>query len=442
MTKPATQDVRIGAGSGTVPWVLSGRSEAGLRAQAARLLARFGSGGGPDVTDEITEVGRSLVAAGAAFEYRAVALGRDGAELLAAVGALAEGRSAPNLVSGRATRGAQARPVFVFPGQGTQWVGMAVELLDTSPVFAREIRACEKALSPYVDWSLEDVLRAVPGTPPLDRVDVVQPVLFSMMLSLSRLWRWFGVEPAAAVGHSQGEIVASHVAGALRLEDAARIVALRSQALTAIRGRGEMLTVMAPQDKVRALLADWEDVLSVAAVNGPATTTVSGDVAAMREFGAALSAARMMRWQVPGVDFAAHSPHVEDLRGTLLDLAAGIRPARGEVPFYSTVTGKPLDTEELTAEYWYRNLRQTVRFDEAVRSLVADGHTIFVECSAQPVLTVGMQDIVEELGRSAVLMATLRKEDGGMGRFLSALAEAYVHGVAVDWSAAFAPVGP
>ncbi|WP_424642813.1 acyltransferase domain-containing protein [Embleya sp. AB8] len=414
--------------------MLSGRSAAGLRGQATRLLARLESDAAPD----LAEVGRSLLAGGAANEHRAVVLGHDRAELLAGVRALAEERTAPNVVAGRAPRQADARPVFVFPGQGTQWVGMAVELLDTSPVFAQAIGDCEQALSPYLDWSLTDVLRALPGTPPLDRVDVVQPVLFSMMLSLARLWRSFGVEPGATVGHSQGEIVAAHVCGALPLADAARIVALRSQALTGIRGRGEMLTVMAGNDLVRTMLADWDGALSVAAVNGPATMTVSGDVGAMAEFGAALSAARMMRWRVPGVDFAAHSAHVEDLRETLLDLAAGIEPARSEVPFYSTVTGRRIDTDELDAEYWYRNLRQTVRFDDAVRALVADGHTIFVECSAQPVLTVGMQDTVEELGRSAVLLATLRNEDGGMTRFLTGLAEAYVNGARVNWTAAFA----
>ncbi|MFF8452784.1 acyltransferase domain-containing protein [Streptomyces leeuwenhoekii] len=440
MTKPATQDVRIGSGAGAVPWVLSGRSAAGLRAQAARLAARLEADSAASARDGVTEVGRSLVAAGTAHEHRAVVLGRDRADLLSGVRALAEERAAANVVRGRADRraGTQARPVFVFPGQGTQWAGMAVGLLDTSPLFAREIRACGRALSPYVDWSLEDVLRGVPGTPPLDRVDVVQPVLFSMMVSLARLWHGFGVEPGAVVGHSQGEIAAAHVAGALSLEDAARIVALRSQALTEIRGRGEMLTVLAPNDQVRTMLAGWDGALSVAAVNGPATMTVSGDLAAMAEFGAALSAAGMMRWRVPGVDFAAHSAHVESLRETLLDLAAGIGPRPGEVPFYSTVTGRRVDTAGLDAEYWYRNLRQTVRFDEAVRALLSDGHKVFIECSAQPVLTVGMQDTVEQLGGSAVLMATLRNEDGGTDRFLAALAEAYVNGVAVDWTPAFA----
>ncbi|GCD98564.1 acyltransferase domain-containing protein [Embleya hyalina] len=440
MSKPAIQDVRIGAAAGTVPWVLSGRSAAGLRGQAARLLSRLESDAARDVVTDVAEVGRSLVAAGATHEHRAVVLGDDRSELVAGIRALVDERAAANVFTGQATRQAQAdsRPVFVFPGQGTQWVGMAVELLDTCPEFARGIRACAEALAPHVDWSLEDVLRGAPDTPPLDRVDVVQPVLFSMMVSLARLWRRFGVRPAATVGHSQGEIVSAHIAGALSLADAARIVALRSRALTAIRGRGEMLTVLAPNDRVRTMLADWDGVLAVAAVNGPATMTVSGDVAAMKEFGAALSAARMMRWRVPGVDFAAHSPHVEDLRETLLALAAGIEPARGDVPFYSTVTGRRVETDELTAEYWYRNLRQTVRFDDAVRTLVADGHTLFVECSAQPVLSVGIQDTAEALGRPAVLLATLRNEDGGMGRFLAALAEAYVHGVTVDWTTAFA----
>lgn len=438
MTEPATQSARIGAG--TVPWVLAGRSAAGLRGQAARLLTRLESDPSLNTPDDLAKVGRSLVAAGASHEHRAVVLGSDRAELLDGVRALAEERKAPNVTSGRAAQqaGAETRPVFVFPGQGTQWAGMAVELLAASPVFAQAIQDCEGALSPHVDWSLEGVLRGAPDTPPLDRVDVVQPVLFSMMVSLARLWRSFGVEPAAAVGHSQGEIAAAHVVGAISLDDAARIVALRSQALTRIRGRGGMLTVLAPNDKVRALLGEWEGSLSVAAVNGPATITVSGDVTALAEFNGALAAATMMRWQVPGVDFAAHSAHVEELRETLLDVAAKVEPATVDTPFYSSVTGKRVGTGALDAEYWYRNLRQTVRFDESVRSLLTDGHRIFVECSAQPVLTVGMQDIAEELGHPTALMATLRNQDGGPGRFLAALAEAYVAGATVDWTAAYA----
>jgi polyketide synthase 12 len=364
-------------------------------------------------------------------------LGADRAELLAGVRAIVEEAAAPNVITGQAGAGAVGPLVFVFPGQGTQWAGMAVPLLDSAPVFAESIRACEQALARYVDWSLEDVLRGVAGAPPLDRVDVVQPVLFAMMVSLARLWDSYGVRPAAVVGHSQGEIAAAQVAGALSLEDAARIVALRSKALGAIRGRGAMLTVLAPNDQVRDLLSPWAGKLSVAAVNGPAAITVSGDSDALAEFESALRSARMLRWRIPGVDFAAHSAHVEEIQDELFDLAAEISPGPADVAFYSTVSGKQTVTTELDAMYWYRNLRQQVRFDEAARALLADGFATFLECSAQPVLTVGLQDTADEAGAAVAIMATLRLEEGGMDRFLTAMAEAYVQGVAVDWAAVF-----
>ena len=416
----------------TLPWVLAGRTGDGMRSQAARLLARAESDPGLNVT----EVGRALAAPSVAFRHRAVVLGADRAELLAGVRAVAEQTAAPNVVSGEASP--VDRLVFVFPGQGTQWVGMAAELLDTAPVFADSIATIERAFKSYVDWSLLDVLRDNEGAPPLDRVDVVQPVLFAMMVSLARLWESVGVRPAAVVGHSQGEIAAAHVAGALSLDDAARIVALRSKALGAIRGRGAMLTVLAPNDRVQELLTPWQGRLSVAAVNGPAAMTVSGDSDALTEFEAALRAAKMLRWRIPGVDFAAHSAHIEDIQDELFDLAAGISPQATDVAFYSTVSGKQTETTELNAVYWYQNLRQTVRFDDAARALLADGNTIFLECSAQPVLTVGLQDTADETATPVTIMATLRLEEGGMARFLTAMAEAYAAGVPVDWKAAYA----
>ena len=403
-----------------------------MRGQAARLRTRAESDPGLDVAD----VARALAAPTVAFKHRAVVLGAGRAELLAGVRAVADEASAANVISGVADP--VDRLVFVFPGQGTQWVGMAIELMDSAPVFAESIEAIEQAFARYVDWSVSDVLRGVASAPPLDRVDVVQPVLFAMMVSLARLWESFGVRPAAVVGHSQGEIAAAHVAGALSLDDAARIVALRSKALGAIRGRGAMLTVLAPNDQVQELLPRWAGKLSVAAVNGPAAITVSGDSDALTEFEAALRAAKMLRWRIPGVDFAAHSAHIEDIRDELFDLAAGISPEPSEVAFYSAVSGKQTSTTELNAMYWYRNLRQTVRFDEAARALLADGYTTFLECSSQPVLTVGLQDTADATGTPVAILATLRLEEGGLVRFHTAMAEAYVAGVPVDWKALFA----
>lgn len=416
----------------TLPWVLSGRTFDGMRGQAARLLARAESDAGLDVA----EVGRALAAPTVAFRHRAVVFGSGRAELLAGVRAVADDAAAPNVISGEAAPA--DRLVFVFPGQGTQWAGMAVELLDSAPVFADSIATVERAFASYVDWSLTDVLRGVDGAPPLDRVDVVQPVLFAMMVSLARLWETYGVRPAAVVGHSQGEIAGAHIAGALSLGDAARVVALRSKALLGIRGRGAMLTVLAPNDRVEELLAPWKGKLSIAAVNGPAAMTVSGDSDALTEFESALRAAKMLRWRIPGVDFAAHSAHIEDIQDELFDLAAGISPQPSDVAFYSAVSGKETPTTELDATYWYRNLRQTVRFHEAARELLADGYTTFLECSAQPVLTVGLQDTADLAGTPVAIMATLRLEEGGLTRFHTAMAEAYVAGIPIDWKALFA----
>ncbi|RMI27514.1 acyltransferase domain-containing protein, partial [Nocardia stercoris] len=274
---------------------------------------------------------------------------------------------------------------LVFPGQGAQWVGMGVELLDTAPVFAAKIAECDAAFGELVDWSLLDVLRGGEGAPSLDRVDVVQPVLFAVMVSLAELWRSVGVKPDVVVGHSQGEIAAAYVAGALSLEDAARVVILRSKALTGLAGRGGMVSVSRPVAEVSERLAGFPD-LAVAAVNGPALTVVSGAVAALEEFLAGCERDGVRARRI-AVDYASHSPQVEELEESLAEALAGVTAGPSQVAFWSTVTGGLLDTAGLDAGYWFRNLRETVQFEPVVRALVADGYSVFVEASPHPLLT-------------------------------------------------------
>ncbi|MBP5935333.1 acyltransferase domain-containing protein [Streptomyces acidiscabies] len=426
-----------GKDSASVPvaWVLSARTGAGLAARAARLSSQVRSDPG---TPE-TEIGARLVAGAASSGERAVVVDDTREGLLAGLDALAVGREAPNLLTGTGEAG--RRVVFVFPGQGTEWPGMAVDLLRSEPVFAERVRACERALAPYVDWSLEEVLTGCDSAPPLDRVDVVQPVLFATMVSLAALWRSFGIEPAAVVGHSQGEIAAAHVAGALSLEDAARLVALRSRALDAIRGDGAMVTVMGSGGQVREMLSGQEGRLWVAAVNGPGALTVSGGLEALTGFESALSAARILRWRLPGVDFAAHSGQVEAIRDEVLRLSKETRPCDTAVGFYSSVTAGRIDPAELGGDYWYRNLRETVRFHETVTALLADGYDAFVECGPQPVLNLGLQETADQAGIPVSLLASLRRGEGGMRRFVTALADAHVHGVPVDWRRLYGKAG-
>lgn len=418
-----------------VAWALSARTSAGLASRAARLSRQARS----DPATTATEIGARLVVGATSFGERAVVVDDTREGLLAGLDALASGQEAPNLLTGTGETG--RRVVFAFPGQGTEWPGMASDLLRSAPVFADRIRACERALAPYVDWSLEEVLTGCDSAPSLEHVDVIQPVLFATMVSLAALWRSFGVEPAAVVGHSQGEIAAAHVAGALSLEDAARLVALRSRTLQAIRGNGAMVTVMGSDEQVRDMLSGQEGRLWVAAVNGPGALTVSGGLEAITEFESALSAARILRWRLPGVDFAAHSGHVEAIRDEVLRLSKETRPCDADVSFYSSVTAGRIDPAELGGDYWYRNLRETVRFHETVSALLTDGYDTFVECGPQPVLNLGLQGIADQSGIPVSLLASLRRNEGGMRRFVTALADAYVHGAPVNWRHLYGEAG-
>lgn len=435
-----------GRGDHPLPWLVSGAGEAGLRAQARRVADFLKSPPrAPDV-----DVAYSLARSRAALTDRAVVVAADRTAAMERLAALADGDHGPHVALGSAT--ARDRVTFVFPGQGSQWPGMAAELMRTSPVFRESIEACADHLAPHVDWSLTKVLRGESGTPALDRVDVVQPALFAVLVSLAALWRSFGVEPAAVVGHSQGEIAAAHVAGALSLDDAARIVALRSRALRVLAGRGGMVSVAAPVEQARRGLAPWGGAVSVAAVNGPRSVVISGEPAALDEALAAFEADGVRARRIP-VDYASHSAQIEEIRETLLTVLSGVRPRAAAVPFYSTVSGEPIDTAALDGAYWVRNLRETVQFHRTVEKLLADGHTTYIEMSPHPMLTLAIQETADATGTANTAHAahaagaeragdvltvdSLRRNEGDLARFLTAVAEAYVHGVAVHWPAAF-----
>ncbi len=258
---------------------MSGRSSAGLVGQAGRL--REFALAHPEIGP--ADVAWSLATTRSTFEHRAVVVGAAREELAAGLAAVATGQSAGNVVSGVAGSSGPGRSVFVFPGQGSQWAGMGRELLGTSPVFAAKIDECAAALAPFVDWSLRDVLAGADGAPELETADVVQPVLWAVMVSLAAVWNAAGVTPDAVIGHSQGEIAAACVAGILSLEDAARVVALRGKALVGLGIAGGMLSVVMPADKVAELLEPWNGTLALAAVNSPAATVVSGDPDALTQ---------------------------------------------------------------------------------------------------------------------------------------------------------------
>ncbi|MFJ2652086.1 type I polyketide synthase, partial [Streptomyces sp. NPDC087420] len=407
----------VDVAAGPVGWVLSARTEEALRSYAGRIAAAVDSG------VSVVDVAATL-AARSVFEHRGAVVGATRDQLLAGLSCLADGVSAEDVVTGTAGAG---NTVLVFPGQGSQWDAMARDLYVTAPVFRARLDECAHALSVYVDWDLLEVLLTDGGAALLTRVDVVQPALFAVMVSLAALWQSQGLRPAAVLGHSQGEIAAACVAGALSLEDAARVVALRSRAIRALAGQGGMVSVALSVGQVRPRLQRWEGDIGIAAINGPSSTVVSGSAHALDQLEAAFEAEGVRTWRIP-VDYASHSRHVDQIRDEVLDLLAPIRPQHSDVDFYSTVTGQRVDTTELNADYWFRNLRSTVEFEVATRLLLADGFDVFIECSPHPVLVPGVQETIDSADRSARSIGTLRRDKGDLSCFLRSAGDAFTAG--------------
>ncbi len=423
------------ATGGIAPWVLSAKTPTALRAQAQRLLDHLESG----VDGRPLDIGWSLATTRTLHDHRAIILtdtdtGAEGGEATCALTALATGQPHPRLTTGYATT--HGKTVFVFPGQGSQWVGMGAQLLDTSPVFAARLRECADALAPYVGWSLMDVITSAPDAPSLDRVDVVQPATFAIVVSLAALWQSIGIHPDAVIGHSQGEIAAACVAGHLTLTNAAKIVALRSQIIAHhLAGHGGMMSLAAPADTID--LTNWHDKLWIAAHNSPNATVIAGDTDALHQLHAHYTD-QGIRARIIPVDYASHTGHVDTIKNELHQTLADTTTEPGTIPWLSTVTGQWIEPDTVDGGYWYRNLRQTVEFHAVITTLADEGYRTFIEVSPHPVLTTAIQETLENTNTpNTTITGTLRRDDDTPTRLLTNLAELSTHGTPVDWPALF-----
>ncbi|HEX8868323.1 MAG TPA: acyltransferase domain-containing protein, partial [Lentzea sp.] len=382
-----------------VPLLVSAKSPASLKARIEQVRA---------LDADVNDVAFSLLTTRSVFDHRAVLIGDE-------------------VVQGVAQESA---PVFIFPGQGSQWHGMAVELLDENETFAQSMAECDEAIGKLVDWSVRDVLRG--DAELLERIEVLQPTLFAVMVSLAQTWRKNGVEPAAVVGHSQGEIAAAYVAGALSLDEAAKIVVLRSQLFAdELVGNGAVASVALPVEEARHLIEHYP-TLSIAGINSPTACTVAGAIGELNEF-VEQCQAKEIRARVVASTVASHGPQVEPLREKLLTLLGTITPRSSDIAFYSTVKAERVDTAGLDAGYWYENARRPIEFVAITQKLIEDGYRVFVESSPHPVLTMSAQATADAQGAEIITVGSLRRDQGGSRRFTTSLAEAWVAGLDVQW---------
>jgi acyl transferase domain-containing protein len=413
----------------TTAWTLSAPDDEALRARARQLLDHL-TEHAPDPAD----IGRELAQeqARAAFEYRAAIVGENREDMAAALAALGRGRPHPALERGRADDRAEDRAdvVFVFPGESASWPGMGAGLLETSAVFARRMQECAEALAPWTDWDLLEAVRRTDADP-LEPFEVAHPVQWAVAVSLAELWKSFGVMPAAVVGHSRGELAAAVVAGAVGLDEGAFQIARRARLLAGsdLFDRGAMAAVGLPEEQLAPYL-EHEEGVWLAAVNGPVQVVLSGDPAAVDRVAGRLRADDVPVLPVDSL-YASHSGHIEALAA---ELAGDARFEKSAVPWYSTVTGTPVAARDLDGAYWYRNLRNTVRFEPTVRALLADGFRTFVEVGGSPVL-LGEIAQTAHVNRipDVLCVGSLRRGEGGMARMLRSAGRLWAGGGSVDW---------
>ncbi|MEU7857487.1 SDR family NAD(P)-dependent oxidoreductase [Nonomuraea sp. NPDC049141] len=404
-----------------MPMLISGRSPAALRAQAERLKTYL------EEREDLAlpDVAYSLATTRAGLEHRAVVTAPDRAGLLAGLSQVTDG-----VVSG-------GKLAFLFTGQGSQRVGMGLELAATYPVFAEHLAASCARLDPWLEHPLMEVMGERPDL--LDQTGYTQAALFAVEVALYRLVESWGVVPDFLLGHSIGELAAAHAAGVLSLEDACTLVAARGRLMQALPAGGAMVAVQAGEEEAGRILAETPDVdgaVVIAAVNGPASVVLSGDEQAVTR-----AAGRFAKSRRLPVSHAFHSPRMEPMLDAFREVAEGLSYGSASVPVVSNLTGEPV--REFSAEYWVRHVREAVRFADGIAFLHERDVRTFVELGPDGVLSGLGQECVPEPqdGRGPVFVPLLRRGRGEAEQVVTAVGQAYAGGAAVDWERFFAGTG-
>ena len=409
----------------TVAWVLTARSEQALNNQAARLAAHVAAD--EDLT--VTDVAWSLATTRSIFEHRAVLVGSDRQVLTRGLARLAA--DDPGAVAGRARPG---KTVFVFPGQGSQWLGMGQQLYGRFPVFALAFDEAVDALDAQLRSGLRDVIW---GLDPelLANTEFAQPALFVIEVALAALLRTWGIEPDLVMGHSVGEITAAHVAGVLTLDDSARLVAARGRLMAELPPGGVMIAVAAGEDEVTPLLTDG---VAIAAVNAQHSLVLSGAEAPVGALADRL-AQQGTRVHRLAVSHAFHSVLVEPMIEEFARLLADIKASDPRIGLVSNVTGQLAGAEYGSAQYWVEHVRRPVRFVDGVRLAESLGAGVFVEVGPAAGLTAAVEESLS--AEHAAAVATLAKDQPEIDALLSAAGQLFAHGATVDWPSVLAGLG-
>ncbi|TXH18570.1 MAG: SDR family NAD(P)-dependent oxidoreductase [Mycobacterium sp.] len=364
-------------------------------------------------------------------DYRLAVIGDSTAAMSDALSAYRSGVAHPGLSAGHRRPGRRHGPVFVFSGQGSQWCGMGQQLYAQEPVFRDALAMCDEALRPHLDGSVVAELLAEDNDSWLGDIGLVQPAIFAVQVAQAALWRSWGIEPEAVIGHSLGEVSAAYVSGALTLADAAQVICARSRLLRRPVARGAMVVAELTLEEARDLVSGHGHEVAVAAANSHRSMVLSGDPEVLADLVRVLEQrSRFCRWIK--VDVASHGPQMAALRSDLAAALADLAPTAASIPMYSTVTGDVV-SGPLDAAYWVENLCSSVNFSGATRRLLDTGHDVFLEVSPHPILLSAVREDAEDTGRDCTVLPSMRRDDGGRATPLASLGSLYAHGQSVAW---------
>lgn len=363
----------------------------------------------------------------AQLTHRLCVWGETKAELAVALSQWQQGGGA-QVVSGTRVDG---RLAFVFAGQGGQWFGMGRALMERSAAFRAAWLQCEDALRPHLGLAVGELILS-PEPMWLERIDLVQPVLFTFGVACARALMAGGVRPSAVIGHSTGEVAAAHIAGALSLKDAARVVALRSKLMRRTSGQGAMLVTELDRDAAERRCFRDTARIAVGAINGPRSTVLSGDPAILREIASELESESVFHRFVK-VDTASHSPLMDPVAAELERELADLQPVECETLFYSSLLGRRASGSELGPVYWARNLREPVQFWQTFKTAVEEGHAIFAELGPHPVLESAMKDGLDAQDRAGRVFCMGHREQDESNAMQRCLGTVWAAGSELDW---------
>ena len=352
-------------------------------------------------------------------------------QLLEALNGFAAGQAHAALRAGVAA--ASTAPVFVCSGQGPQWWAMGRELLRGERVFREKIEECDAFIQSLGNWSLMDELLRDEKNSRIQETEIAQPALFALQVALASLWRSWGVEPAAVVGHSVGEVAAAHIAGALSLREAVRVNFHRGRAMSVVPETGRMLAAGLNEGAAMELAARFPGQVAVAAINSPESVTFSGDAEALDAVAGILESREVFHRYLQ-VKYAFHSHHMDEVQQDLIHSLGVVETMPEERPLFSSVTGAQIHGEELNANYWWRNVREPVRFFAAISELGRQGHGLYLELNAHPALASSITETLAHCAVTGKAFFSLRRKEPERPAMLGNLAALYAAGAQIEWS--------